>query len=104
MFSNVTYIEHELRPKLAGLVGREVFWQYEPFKDRERGKSPMINELVAPILAIILTAAMIQQTWPLSTRELVTAGMAVVLIVKLWERWLTVIRLRRHFVEPQGHV
>jgi hypothetical protein len=104
MLSNITYIEHDLRAKLSGLVNPEVFWQYEAFKDRERGKWPMLNELFAPGLAIIIFAIIVKQTWPLSHHEWLFASASIILIVRLWERWLKVIQLRRNFVQQKQEV
>lgn len=59
VYNHVRYIETELRPKVATLLGTDSFWGYERFlKKTGKVNNPLVGDcglLVIPVAAIMLT-------------------------------------------------
>jgi hypothetical protein len=58
IYSNATYIEHKLRPKIQLLLGVDQFWGYEPFLKVQRGNAPLWYEYW-PMLALAALLALL---------------------------------------------
>jgi len=70
VYNHVRYVENELRPKLAALLGTGSFWGYEGYlKKTGKANNPLLGDLgpaAISIAAIILASALRWKSWAAS--------------------------------------
>ena len=103
-YSSIHYLETELRPLVADLVGPTVaFWQYETYIDNKRPKSQPFWYEAAPAFGVFLIhAAIISYNlplWPWPKREFVEIGVNLILSFAYVWGSIRTVKVRRHLTE-----
>ena len=98
-YTNVNYIERELRPTIGKLINDSSFWRYERYLKEHRGLHPTWWEGLPVLLSVGALIAAGRLNWPWAPRDyaaLVAMALFAGFILKLARRC---IALRKEFTQ-----
>ena len=99
LYSNVAYIEHELRSKVSADLGVDGFWGYERFLASHRSLTAAPWELATPAFGTIVIVLTAINARPSSGWQYTVAVFTIACAIRMWCRCLDALRLRLHFTD-----